>query len=98
MRNTFLFFGIGLIFLNVLAGLIFHFYSSFNCALSSTVLAFNYAFGHLMYSSIIKDGFKISFSFIFSFIGFLQFVISLFIVPRFENNHLILLLASLVLI
>ena len=62
------------------------------------MIAFNLILLQLMYKYSIKDAFKISFSFIFFFIGFIQFVIALIAKQEFQNNFSIILLAALVLI
>jgi hypothetical protein len=98
MRKTILFLGVGILLINILAYYVLTFYNVFNFILSSTVIVFNMLLGEVMYFFVKKDGFKISFSFVFLLIGFIQFVIALIAKQEFQNNFSILLIAILVLI
>jgi len=98
MRKTILFLGFGILLINILAFNIFAFYDLFNFILSSTVIVFNLLLGEVMYSFVKKDGYKISFSFGFLLIGFIQFVTALITKQELQNNFSILLIAILVFI
>jgi hypothetical protein len=98
MRKSSLFLGLSLIFLNILAGSIFSFYPIFNCILSSFMIGINLVLIQLMYKSYIKDGFKISLSFIFLAIGIIQYGVALFAKQELKNNFLVILIAVLALI
>ena len=98
MRKASLFLGIGLIFLNIFASSILSFYPIFNCILSSFVIAFKLTLSQIIYKSNIKDGFKISLSFILLVIGIIQYGIALFTKQELKNNFLMILIAILILI
>jgi len=86
MKNITLIIGIILLIANILFGLIISSYQPFNMWLNSGVIvavtALLFAVGRIT----LKDAFKISLTFLFGFLGFIEFVLGLFAPQKFADN------------
>lgn len=98
MKNTTIFFGVGLLLLNTLFGLVLSIYSQFNWIAADLVILANTIILYFISCSDIKDGFKISFYFIFPFLAFIQYVMAVNMKNTFENNIMILVIAGMFII
>lgn len=98
MKNLTLVVGGILLMLNLVLGLIFSSYKPFNIGLNSAVIIVNTLILYSLGVAQIKDGFKISLTFLFLFAAVLEFILALFVPDSWENNvtltMLILLLAG----
>lgn len=75
---------------NLLFGLILPSYEVFNLFVSSLVIVATTALLFCLNVIILKDGFKISLHVLFSILGAIEFVLSLFSSKTFENNWFLL--------
>lgn len=98
MKNLTLVIGGIILLLNIVIGLIFSSYKPFNIGLNSAVIIVNtlmlYSFGVVQ----IKDGFKVSLSFLFLITAAIEYILVLFVPETWKDNAalmtLILLLAG----
>lgn len=86
MKNLTLVIGGIVLVLNLVIGLIFSFYKPFNIGLNSGVIIVNTLLLYTLGVSQIKDGFKISLSFLFLIAALIEFIMVLFVPKSFENN------------
>ena len=73
-------------------------YDSFNWITNDIIILFNILLMLLLSQSQIKDGFKISLSFILPIIAIVQFSLGLVVADKFEDNFILILLFVLVFI
>ena len=86
MKNLVLIIGGILLLLNFILGVIFSVYKPFNIGLNSAVIFLNTLLLYILGVSKIKDGFKISLSFLFLIAAIIEFRWALFIPSMLENN------------
>lgn len=102
MKNLTLVIGGIILLLNLVIGLIFTSYKPFNIGLNIGVIIVNTLLLYILGVSQIKDGFKISLSFLFLIAAVIEFILTLFVPSEWENNAtltmLILLFASQVIL
>lgn len=85
-----------LLLVNFLAGLLLSAYEPFNVCFTSIVIVVTAVLVNLLYSVRLKEAFAISLSFLFSFCGFVQFILGCVSPPEAEDNGC--LIASLVIL
>ena len=90
MKQIIIVIGIILLVANLLFGLILSSYEVFNLFVSSLVIVATTALLFCLNVIILKDGFKISLHVLFSILGAIEFVLSLFSSKTFENNWFLL--------
>ena len=86
MKNLTLIIGGIILLLNLVIGLIFSYYKPFNIGLNSAIIILNSLILYSLGVAQIKDGFKISLSFLFLIAAVIEFILALFIPESFENN------------
>lgn len=86
MKNLTLVIGCIILLLNLVIGLIFSSYKPFNIGLNSGVIVVNTLMLYILGASQIKDGFKISLSFLFLIAAVIEFILAFFVPESFENN------------
>ena len=86
MKNLTLVIGGIILLLNLVIGLIFTSYKPFNIGLNSAIIILNTLILYSLGVAQIKDGFKISLSFLFLIAAVIEFILALFIPESFENN------------
>ena len=86
MKNLTLIIGGIILLLNLVIGLIFSSYKPFNIGLNSAIIILNTLILYSLGVAQIKDGFKISLSFLFLIAAVIEFILALFIPESFENN------------
>lgn len=86
MKNLTLVIGGIILLLNLMIGLIFSSYKPFNIGLNSGVIIVNTLMLYILGASQIKDGFKISLTFLFLIAAVIEFVLAFFVPESFENN------------
>jgi len=86
MKNITLITGIILLVANLLFGSMISSYPTFNMLLNCGVIIANTVLLYVVGQIALKDGFKISLSFIFSVMGFIIFILGLFAPQRYEDN------------
>lgn len=86
MKNLTLIIGGIILLLNLVIGLIFSSYKPFNVGLNSAVIIVNTLMLYILGVSQIKDGFKISLSFLFLIAAAIEFIMALFVPSEWENN------------
>jgi hypothetical protein len=96
MKNLYLIIGFILILINSIFGWLFTFYPLLNCLISNFVIIINIILLLILGRSDINDGFKISLSFIYSFIGFVTFILSIGLNNQLQNNYKLALIIILV--
>lgn len=95
MKNLTLVIGGIILLLNLVIGLIFSSYKPFNIGLNSGVIIVNTLMLYILGVSNIKDGFKISLSFLFLIAAGIEFVLAFFVPEAFENNVVLTILILL---
>ncbi len=95
MKNLTLIIGGISLLLNIVIGLIFSSYKPFNIGLNSAVIIVNTLMLYLFGVSQIKDGFKISLSFLFLIAAVIEFILALFVPDTWENNVALIMLILL---
>lgn len=95
MKNIFIYIGGILLLLNTVSGLVLKNYNTTNWISNDLIILVNSILLSLASKSKIRDAFKISFSFILSFLGFIQFILGLFISDQVENNFLLIIILIL---
>ena len=86
MKNLTLIIGGIILLLNLAIGMIFSAYKPFNIGLISAVIVVNTLMLYSLGVAQIKDGFKISLSFLFLITAAIEFILALFVPETFENN------------
>ena len=86
MKNLTLVLGVIILLLNLVIGLIFSSYKPFNICLNSGVIIVNTLMLYILGVSQIKDGFKISLSFLFLIAAAIEFFMALIVPNEWENN------------
>ena len=84
-----------LLVMNLLFGAILSFYSGFNVAISSSVIAVTGLLLYLTDTIHLKDGYKISLLLIFGIGGLLEYVLSLVAPNRLTDNWWLILVIGL---
>lgn len=86
MKNLTLIIGGIILLLNLVIGMIFSAYKPFNIGLNSAVIVVNTLMLYSLGVAQIKDGFKISLSFLFLIAAAIEFILALFVLETLENN------------
>ena len=86
MKNLTLVIGGIIMALNLVMGLIFSSYKPFNIGLNSAVIIINTLMLYSLGVAQIKDGFKISLSFLFLIAAVIEFILAFFVPETWENN------------
>ena len=86
MKNITLIIGIILLIANLLFGNILSIYPAFNMGLNCGVIIATTALLYTIGQITLKDGFKISLTFLFGFLGCITFVLGLFTPQRYTDN------------
>ena len=86
MKNLTLVIGGIILLLNLVIGMIFSAYKPFNIGLNSAVIVVNTLMFYSLGVAQIKDGFKISLSFLFLIAAVIEFILALFVPETLENN------------
>lgn len=86
MKNLTLIIGGIILLLNLVIGMIFSAYKPFNIGLNSAVIVVNTLMLYSLGVSLIKDGFKISLTFLFLIAAAIEFLLALFVPETLENN------------
>ena len=86
MKNLTLIIGGIILLLNLVIGMIFSAYKPFNIGLNSAVIVMNTLMLYSLGVAQIKDGFKISLSFLFLIAAAIEFILALFVPETLENN------------
>ena len=86
MKNLTLIIGGIILLLNLVIGMIFSAYKPFNIGLNSAVIIVNTLMLYSLGVAQIKDGFKISLSFLFLIAAAIEFILALFVPETLENN------------
>ena len=95
MKNLTLVIG-GIVFLlNLVIGLIFSSYKPFNIGLNSGIIIVNTLMLYSLGTVHIKDGFKISLSFLFLIAAAIEFILALFTPASWDNNVILIMLLFL---
>ena len=95
MKNLTLVIGGIILLLNLLIGMIFSAYKPFNIGLNSAVIIVNTLMLYSLGVVQIKDGFKISLSFLFLIAAVIELKLGLFVPETFENNFALTILILL---
>jgi hypothetical protein len=86
MKNIFLIIGILFILLNSIFGIIISNYNVFNILFVDLSLLLTTLIYYYLYNSLILDGFKIGFTLLFAFTGFIRLMCSFFSPNEIINN------------
>lgn len=86
MKKTVIIATIILLVVNLLAGLMLSGFKPFNVAFTSVVIVLTGALVYLLRSIPMKDAFVISLSFLFVFIGLIEYVLGVCAPERFKDN------------
>lgn len=96
MKNTILILGSLALVVNVLLGLLLSRYSNFNMEVNCGVIVLNTALLYCLWQFNLRDAFRISFSFLFSFLGIAELFLGCFMPQKLEDNgYLIAIIAIL---
>ena len=95
MKNLTLVIGGIILLLNLVIGMIFSAYKPFNIGLNSVVIIVNTLMLYSLGVAQIKDGFKISLSFLFLIAAVIEFILALFVPETLENNAALTMLIML---
>lgn len=90
MKKSIIITAVIVLILNLVAKLIITDYTWFNMILSSLVLAHTAILLCLFDTPKVADGFRVSLSSIFSFIGFIEFIVAQFSIQSVKDNWIIL--------
>lgn len=96
MKNLTLVIGGIILLLNFVIGLIFSAYKPFNIGLNSGVIIVNTLMLYSLGVIQIKDGFRISLSFLFLIAAAIEFVLGFFVPETFENSITLTMLILLI--
>ena len=86
MKKTILLLGAILLLSNIIIGIILSCIETFNVVACSIVIIQTVAILYLTNVIVLKDGYKVSFLFLFTIIGTLCYFMSLFAPAKLENN------------
>ena len=86
MKNLTLVIGGIILLLNLVIGLIFSAYKPFNIGLNSGVIIVNTLMLYSLGVIQIKDGFRISLSFLFLIAAAIEFILGFFVPETYENS------------
>ena len=86
MKKTILILGGLALIVNVLLGLLLSKYDYFNMGVNCGVIALNSALLFCLWQFNLRDAFRISFSFLFSFLGIVELVLGCLIPQKLEDN------------
>jgi hypothetical protein len=87
MSKLILFFGSLLLFVNTLFGLIISSYLPLNWVAVDVVFLLNILLLYKMSTSQMNNGFKVSLSFIFSFLGIISTILAFLSPEKFKDNY-----------
>ena len=90
MKNSILITGIILVLINTLLGLIIKDYATHKMLLADFSITLSTGLLYLMYKMKTADGFKIGYTLLFSFTGFIRFISAVLSSSEFKNNYAIL--------
>lgn len=90
MKQIIIVIGIILLVANLLFGLILSSYEVFNLFVSSLIIVATTALLFCLNVMTLRNSFKISLYVLFSILGAIEFVLSLFLSKNFENNWFLL--------
>ncbi len=96
MKNTILISGLGLVFINTIAGLIMTNYTNFNMLFVDLSLILTTVILWINTASNFADGFKIGLNMAYSLTGLIRFLCALLAVNSFENNYTIIIFLVIV--
>jgi len=96
MKKLLLVGGLSLIFLNIITGLIFSGYDTFNNILVNVSILSSISVTYFLYSKTNADAFRIVLTFGYSFSGLIKIGLSFFSKNTFENNLLVLALIVII--
>ena len=96
MKKTILILGGLALIVNILLELLLSKYDYFNMGVNCGVIALNTALLFCLWQFNLRDAFRISFSFLFSFLGISELVLGCLMPQKLEDNsHLIAIIAIL---
>ena len=96
MKKTILILGGLALVVNILLGLLLSKYDYFNMGVNCGVIALNSALLFCLWQFNLRDAFRISFTFLFSFLGIVELVLGCLIPQKLEDNgYLIAIIAIL---
>ena len=98
MKKGLYVFGAILFVAKVLIGLIATSYETFNWVLSSVVIIATIVLLSWLSSSSLKDAFKISLSFLFSFLGLVEYILAIVAPSQFADNWYLIVIIGLIVI
>lgn len=98
MKKGLYVFGTILLIANILIGLIATSYETFNWILSSVVIIATIVLLGWLSSSSLKDAFKISLSFLFSFLGLVEYILAIVAPSQFADNWYLIVIIGLIVI
>lgn len=98
MKKGLYVFGAILLIANVLIGLIATSYETFNWILSSVVIIATIVLLGWLSASSLKDAFKISLSFLFSFLGLVEYILAIVAPSQFADNWYLIVIIGLIVI
>ena len=96
MKNSIIFVGFALVFLNTIAGLIVSGYQPFNMIMADISLLISVGMMYGSTRSSMPDGYKIGLSFLFIITGLLRFICAILSAQEIKNNVAILFFAVLI--
>lgn len=86
MKKVILISGVILLVVNILLGLIISAYDPLNAGINCGVIALTTALFYSLNIVRLKDAFVVSFTILFSLLGFVEFLMGLFAGDKLENN------------
>lgn len=98
MKKGLYLFGAILLVANILIGLITTSYETFNWILSSVVIIATIVLLGWLSSSSLRDAFKISLSFLFSFLGLVEYILAIVAPSQFADNWYLIVIVGLIII
>jgi hypothetical protein len=98
MKNSFLIIGVILLLANIAIGLIVSSYNTFNVCMSSAVIIATTLLLWGMARSKMKNGFKIGLSFLFAFLGLMEFVLAILSPEQYKDNWYLIAIIFLIII
>ena len=90
MKSIFIYLGTLAIVLNSIIGIIIPTYSQHKWLTNDVIIIINTILLTIVARSKLKDGFKISFSFLLPSLGFIQLIFGIFLQNKLENNFQLL--------
>jgi len=95
MKKTTIIIATILLVLNLLFGFFLSSYKIFNVGFTSIIIILTGVFVYLLQTIKLKDAFAISLSFLFAFIGIIQFILGLVSKPTLTDNWCVIIAISL---